>query len=239
VVIKQVRFNPPELTVAPGDTVEWKNEDIFSHSATADDGSFDSGLIAPGRSWKTTFNNVGKITYHCYPHPNMSGSIVVASGAGTSRPLPGQTQMRGRVPLRRWVPPTKPQEIHPILVNFTAALLPLALLSDVLGRVLRRQSLHATAFWMLVYAAAITPLTVAAGWWWKHALGSNLPANLITVHQWLGTSAAALFAALAIWRWKIHRGGRAPGAAYLVSAAAVVAALVYQGSIGGAMVFGR
>jgi PAS domain-containing protein len=33
-------------------------------------------------------------------------------------------------------------------------------------------------------------LTAAAGWWWKHAEGpTNLPTQLITVHQWLGTTA--------------------------------------------------
>src|SRR5690242_16206660 len=35
VVIKQMHFDPPQTTVKPGDTVEWKNEDIFSHTVTA------------------------------------------------------------------------------------------------------------------------------------------------------------------------------------------------------------
>src|SRR5690242_13005251 len=45
VVIKQMHFDPTQMTVHAGDTVEWKNEDILSHTVTANDGSFDSGLI--------------------------------------------------------------------------------------------------------------------------------------------------------------------------------------------------
>jgi plastocyanin/uncharacterized membrane protein len=241
VVIRQMRFNPPQLTVQPGDVVEWKNEDIFSHSATADDGSFDSGLIAPGRSWQTTIRGAGTIGFHCRPHPNMTGSLVVSSGAAP----PGKNatavliDKSFRTASLKWRPPMSPEEIHPVLVNFTASLLPLGLLSDLLGVTFRRKSLHDAGFWMVVYAAAITPLTAAAGWWWRHGVGSTLPPGLIAVHQWLGTSAAVLFVLLAVWRWKIKRAEAVPGAAYLLCAAALVAALVYQGSLGGSMVFGR
>jgi uncharacterized membrane protein len=100
-------------------------------------------------------------------------------------------------------------------VNFTAALLPLALLSDILGRVFRRQSFHDTASWTVLYAAVITPFTAAAGWWWKLTPSSALPAKLIIVHQWLGTLAAVLFIVLAAWRWRIYKRGTSPNLAYL------------------------
>jgi uncharacterized membrane protein len=124
-------------------------------------------------------------------------------------------------------------------VNFTAALLPLALLSDILGRIFRRQSFHHAAWWMVLYAALITPLTAAAGWWWKSTQGSALPAKVITVHEWLGTTAVVLFVILAIWRWKIYKRDASPSVAYLTYAVIVVLALVYQGSLGGRMVFGK
>src|SRR4051794_15951822 len=54
VIIKQMHFQPPTLNVQTGDTVKWQNEDIFTHTVTANDGSFDSGPIAPGSSWQTT-----------------------------------------------------------------------------------------------------------------------------------------------------------------------------------------
>src|SRR5256885_16703696 len=155
---------------------------------------------------------------------------------GTQSPQP-QTNTGFRLPAL--TPPRSPQELHPILVNFTAALLPLALLSDLLGLWTRRTSLHAAASWMVLYAAIITPLTGIAGWWWKSRSGGTLPANLITVHQWLGTSLVLLFVVLAVWRWRIHKRNQVPSIAYLLFAGITVLALIYQGSLGGAMAFGR
>jgi uncharacterized membrane protein/plastocyanin len=241
IVIKQMRFNPPERPVRAGTVVEWKNEDIFSHTVTADDGSFDSGLIAPGQSWKMRVTDAGTFRYHCRPHPNMTASLVVSSSAGNAKEDRAQSARGSEAFPRslRWAPPSSPQQIHPILVNFTAALLPLALLSDLLGRIFRRQSLHDAAWWMVLYAAAITPLTVAAGWWWKHAAGPDLPAKLITIHQWLGTTVAVIFVVLALWRWSIYKRGERPSIAYLACAFIAVLALIYQGSLGGTMVFGN
>jgi plastocyanin/uncharacterized membrane protein len=239
IVMQQMRFNPAEIKVNAGDTVEWKNQDIYSHTVTSDDGSFDSGLIAPGQSWETTVKAGGTIAYHCRPHPNMAATLIVSSAAGAS---PQGTSTRNgndntqSIKLRL---PTSPEEFHPIFVNFTAALLPLALLSDVLGLLFRRQSLHSAGWWMTFYEALITPFTVAAGWWWKHMAGPHLPPKIISVHQWLGTSAALLFFALAYWRWRSYKAGRPPSFAYLAFAIVAAVALVYQGSLGGAMLFGK
>src|SRR5947209_8120656 len=182
VIMNGIRFQPPELTVRAGETVEWKNEDIVSHTVTADDGSFDSGLIPPGGTWKMTVKNAGPLEYHCRPHPNMTAKLVMAS----TQPQQSKSSTGFRLP--GLTPPHSPQELHPILVNFTAALLPLALLSDLLGLWLKRSSLHAAASWMVLYAAIITPLTGLAGWWWKSQSAGTLPPDLITVHQWLGMS---------------------------------------------------
>jgi uncharacterized membrane protein len=232
--MKGIRFQPAELVVHPGETVEFKNEDIVAHTVTADDGSFDSGLIQPGSSWKMTIQKTGTIAYHCTPHPNMKATLVTSSdgtqvkeGNGAARGLPG------------FRPPRSPQELHPILVNFTAALLPLALLSDLLGLWLKRSSLHSAAAWMVLYAAIITPLTGAAGWWWKSKSAGTLPSDLIAVHEWLGTSLALVFIVLAVWRWRLYKQNAVPTLAYLVFAVIAVLALVYQGSLGGAMVFGH
>jgi plastocyanin/uncharacterized membrane protein len=240
VIIKQMRFNPPQISVSVGDSVEWKNEDIFSHTVTANDGSFDSGLIPPNNSWQTIIKGTGIIGYHCRPHPNMAAQLVVEGTAqGETH---GQNEAyrheKGTAGLK-WKFPSKPEELHPILVNFTAALLPLALLSDLLGRVFRRAALHATGFWLVMYAAIITPFTAVAGWWWKSSVGAGLDPVLITVHQWLGTAAALMFVLLAVWRWWIHRRHAAPSVGYLAFALLVVIALVYQGSLGGEMAFGH
>ena len=75
VIIKQMAFAPATLTVKPGDIVEWKNEDIVAHTATA--ATFDSGPIAPGQSWRHTFTQSSSNAYHCTFHPNMKGTIVI------------------------------------------------------------------------------------------------------------------------------------------------------------------
>jgi plastocyanin/uncharacterized membrane protein len=234
VVMKQMGFNPPSLTVRPGDTVEWRNEDMFAHTATADDNSFNSGLIQPGQSWKTTVTNTGEISYHCTPHPNMRAKLVVVSNSTQGAHHTSNTPESIRLRI-----PNSPEELHPILVNFTAALLPLALLSDILGLLFKRRSLHHAAAWMILYEAMLTPFTVAAGWWWRHQVGADLPQKLIAIHQWLGSTAALLFIILAVWRWNIHRREISPSIGYLALATAAVLALVYQGSLGGAMVFGK
>lgn len=233
VIMKNVSFQPAQLNVEPGQTVEFKNEDIFAHTVTADDGSFDSGLIQPGSSWKLTVSKPGTIAYHCTPHPNMKATLI----AGTAGATTGKAAQSGKLP--GFYPPRGPQELHPILVNFTAALLPLAFLSDLLGRWCKRGALHNAAAWMVLYAAIITPLTGLAGWWWKAKAASALPPNLIALHQWLGTSLAVVFILLAVWRWRIYKRDAAPGLGYFLVAGIIVLALIYQGSVGGAMVFGH
>jgi len=232
VIMKGVRFQPTELTVRPGEVVEFENDDIFAHTVKADDGSFDSGLIQPGSAWKMTMPKA-TVTYHCVPHPNMKGKLVAAISA------PSEGSGNAGHGLPGFNPPTHPFELHPILVNFTAALLPLALLSDLLGRFLKRPSLHHAAAWMVLYEALLTPLTAAAGWWWKTQSAGTLPAHVIAIHQWLGTSLALAFIVLAVWRWRIQKRGAVPDLAYLAFAVVTTLALIYQGSLGGLMVFGK
>jgi plastocyanin len=78
VVINHFKFEPDTLTIHVGDTVEWKNLDMFTHTATADDRrTFDSGQIANGSSWRFTFKRKGVYGYSCTLHPNMKGTLVV------------------------------------------------------------------------------------------------------------------------------------------------------------------
>ncbi|ABF40789.1 Plastocyanin-like protein [Candidatus Koribacter versatilis Ellin345] len=229
VTMREMRFSPAKLEINTGETVTWMNEDIFSHTVTADDGSFDSGLIAPGSTWQHSFANAGSVGYHCRPHPNMAATVLVSIAAA-------QDQTSASL---KWAPPTAPQQFHPILVNFTAALLPLAFLSDLLGRMFRRPTLHQAGWWMTLYAAVITPLTALAGWWWKRSAGADLPPHLVMVHAWLGSFAAFAFIGLAAWRWRAQKLGDPPSTAYLTCAFVLVLALVYQGSLGGRMLFGK
>lgn len=128
--------------------------------------------------------------------------------------------------------------IHPILVNFTAALVPISLLCDVLGRAQRKQSLTNAGWWTILFAACITPLTGIAGLMWKRSVADMAPADLLRVHQWLGISLAVVLIVLAIWRSRYHSRALSPSVGYLIVAFVAVVALVYQGSLGGAMLFG-
>jgi uncharacterized membrane protein len=136
------------------------------------------------------------------------------------------------------LPPFSWENIHPILVNFTAALIPVSVFSDVVGKLLRRESLHHTAWWTLLFAAAITPATALAGWFWKKSIEAALPPDIIAIHQWLGISLAVAFIILALWRGLLHRRDESPSPVYLLLAILVSTALLYQGHLGGSMTFG-
>jgi predicted lipoprotein with Yx(FWY)xxD motif/plastocyanin len=75
--IKNFAFAPASLEVAVGATVTWTNGDSIGHTVTADDKSFDSGTVDPGKSFTFTFTKAGTFTYHCSIHPNMTATIVV------------------------------------------------------------------------------------------------------------------------------------------------------------------
>lgn len=77
VTIQNFAFSPATLTVKVGDKVTWTNKDSAGHSATADDGSFDTGVLAQGQSGSITFSKAGTYTYHCSVHPMMKGTIIV------------------------------------------------------------------------------------------------------------------------------------------------------------------
>ena len=79
VSIKNFAFSVSSLSVKSGTTVTWTNNDATTHTVTADDGSFDSGNIAPGASFSHTFNAAGAIAYHCSIHTTMTANVVVGN----------------------------------------------------------------------------------------------------------------------------------------------------------------
>jgi plastocyanin len=76
--IKDNSFKPSTLTVPPGATVEWHNQDVVQHSVTSDiQGLFDSGALNPGKRFTSKFDTPGSYSYHCNIHPEMRGTIIV------------------------------------------------------------------------------------------------------------------------------------------------------------------
>ena len=75
--IANFAFSPATITVKVGDSVNWTNKDSIGHSATADDSSWDTGVLGQGESKSITFAKAGTYKYHCSVHPNMHGTVVV------------------------------------------------------------------------------------------------------------------------------------------------------------------
>jgi plastocyanin len=71
-------FAPDASDVKVGDSVKWTNQDGATHTVTADDGAFDSGNLAGGKSFSFTFEEAGTFAYHCNIHQSMTGTVVVA-----------------------------------------------------------------------------------------------------------------------------------------------------------------
>jgi uncharacterized membrane protein len=134
--------------------------------------------------------------------------------------------------LKSFVSVTK---LHPILVNFTAALVPVSLVADLAGRLRRDESLGNTGWWTLFCAMAVTPFTTLTGWlFWMPDDNGSLG---MTIHKWLGTGLAVLLFGLFAWRLSLHRQRRWATIPYLIVGAIFVAALVAQGHLGGGQVF--
>ncbi|HEV8399568.1 MAG TPA: cupredoxin family copper-binding protein [Gemmatimonadales bacterium] len=77
VEMRAMAFAPTRIEVTAGTTVAWTNQDQLAHTITADDGSWDSGPIAAGATWRHTFTTAGTYAFHCTPHPFMTGIVVV------------------------------------------------------------------------------------------------------------------------------------------------------------------
>lgn len=94
--IANYKFTPGTLTIHVGDTVTWTNEDSVQHSATASNGSFNTGLLSKGASASHTFTQAGTFPYVCEIHPFMHGTIVVE--ASTASATPGTTTPSSTTP---------------------------------------------------------------------------------------------------------------------------------------------
>jgi plastocyanin len=91
----KLRFDPSELTVAAGTTLLVANVGGKPHSLTADDGSFDTGIVDPGaqggrfagKNASVTLNQAGTFKFHCEIHPAaMKGTVTVTGEAAAGGP---------------------------------------------------------------------------------------------------------------------------------------------------------
>jgi plastocyanin len=82
VKMKDIAFDPADMTVARGGTVEWTNDDDVNHDVTKTGGpgakfSSGNGNMAKGDTFEQKFDTAGTVEYVCTVHPNMTGKITV------------------------------------------------------------------------------------------------------------------------------------------------------------------
>ncbi len=75
--IRKFAFSPQEITIAPGTTVRWINDDETPHTVTAQDAGFTSPGLDTGDGYQHTFDREGDVTYFCSVHPFMKGVVHV------------------------------------------------------------------------------------------------------------------------------------------------------------------
>jgi plastocyanin len=92
VAIRAAGFSPATVTIATGDAVKWTNRDTRNHQVVANNGSFASAVIRPGRTYTHRFNTAGTFGYRDALHPSLTGKVVVkgpppAITIGTAAPI--------------------------------------------------------------------------------------------------------------------------------------------------------
>jgi len=77
VLIKGMQFQPAELTVNVGDTVQWINRDFVDHDVTEESSkAWSSSLMPAGKSWSMVVT--GNSNYYCGIHQVMKGRILIS-----------------------------------------------------------------------------------------------------------------------------------------------------------------
>jgi plastocyanin len=77
VSIANFAFTPGEITIAPGESVTWTNDDGAPHGLEYADGAPGTNLLLPGASFSRQFDQPGTYDYSCAVHPYMTGRVVV------------------------------------------------------------------------------------------------------------------------------------------------------------------
>jgi plastocyanin len=81
-------FVPSTIHARPGQIITVYNSDQLLHRIVADNGSFDTGVMAPGSSFTVKAGETGTvISYHCVLHSRVKGQVIAD--------LPAE---RGRLP---------------------------------------------------------------------------------------------------------------------------------------------
>ncbi|HZI39565.1 MAG TPA: plastocyanin/azurin family copper-binding protein [Acidimicrobiia bacterium] len=86
VSVVDLAFEPATVRLAAGGTVTWRHNGIAPHTVTAEDSSFDSGLLQAGGSFSLRFDRTGTFRYICAFHTQMAGTVEIVDRS--SPPVP-------------------------------------------------------------------------------------------------------------------------------------------------------
>lgn len=76
IAMNSVAFFPRTFEIKAGTTLTWNNDDVVPHTATAGDGSFNSGPLSPGDRFSFTFDTPGTFEYLCSLHPEQMRAVI-------------------------------------------------------------------------------------------------------------------------------------------------------------------
>ena len=129
--------------------------------------------------------------------------------------------------------------LHAAANDLPPVLLPMAVLFDLLGAFLKRESLKAAGFWTLLFGVVGGGLAIITGLLAEDATPHGAQAEaLMSTHETLAYIVVGLFAILAIWRL-LRRGVWSEKEQPIALTAGVIgiALVVVQASFGGRLVF--
>jgi len=128
--------------------------------------------------------------------------------------------------------------LHPVLVHFPLALLPVSVLADALATLAGVASLRPVGWWAMAAAAAGAAAAAAAGWYDMTRASLDEPVHhRVHRHRRFGLALLAALVGLAVWRGVMEASDRFIPMLYLDLAALTVALAVFQGWLGGELVY--
>ena len=128
----------------------------------------------------------------------------------------------------------KLQELHPTLVHFPIALLPAAIVADLLAHVTGSRTLSAVGRALMPVAAASAALAAAAGLVAQQEVEATGEAEaLLVTHRNMNLALTTVGTAMAVWRASEEEAGPA----YLALGLAALGGLSYSAYLGGKMVY--
>jgi plastocyanin len=108
VAISGFLYSPASITITPGSTVCWTNQDTVPHTVTSDSPGFDSGSMPTNATFRHLFSSEGTFAYHCELHFGMSGQVVVDATPPPPPPPPPGPPPPGPPPPPLPPPPPAP-----------------------------------------------------------------------------------------------------------------------------------